>query len=50
MLTILVLHWCFLAVKMIDTKILRENDVYSSVHDLSKIFLLEQRLVRNKLI
>lgn len=50
MLPILALLWCFLAVKMIDTKLLRESDVYSSVHDLSKIFLLEQRLVRNKRI
>ena len=50
MLPILALLWCFLAVKMIDTKLLRESDVYSSVHDLSKIFLLEQRLVRNKFI
>ena len=50
MLTILVILLCCLSIEMIDTKILRESDVYSSVHDLSKLFVLEQRLVRNKLI
>ena len=50
MLTILALLLYFPSIQMINTKILRESDVYSSVHDLSKLFVLEQRLVRNKLI
>ena len=50
MLTILVLLLCLLSIKMTDTKMVRESDVYSSVHELSKVFLLEQRLVRNKLM
>ena len=32
--------------KVTESKRVRETDVYSSVHDLSNIFELEQRLVR----
>ena len=38
--------YCLIIVRFFDAKMPRESDMYSSVQDLSHLFLLEQRLVK----